>query len=172
MYHLLIDLAGGGILHQHHVLENQVQVKVQIPRQERRGAHAQDIDALRLQQQIHHPLEFLPVHLLDGGVDAVHVPLHHRADHVRPPGLLPGCPDPLHGGQTPADQLLQGLLHAGVAVIAHLGSKAHHGGLADLGHLAQPAGRHEGGLIIVFQDIVRHPLLALGKRIHAGANGM
>ena len=37
---------------------------------------------LGIQQQFHRPLKFLTVNLFDGGMDAVHVPLHHCGQNI------------------------------------------------------------------------------------------
>ena len=37
---------------------------------------------LGVQQQLHRPLKFSAVDLFDGGLDAVHIPLHHRGQNI------------------------------------------------------------------------------------------
>ena len=127
---------------------------------------------LSVQQQLHHPLELLPVDLLDGGVDAVHIPLHHGGQNVVAGHLILGRLDPLYRGQLAADDLLQCLLHGGITAVPQLGGKAYHRGFTDLGRLTQLGGGHEGRLVIVVQNIVGDPLLSLGKAVHTGAYRM
>ena len=80
--HLLIDLTGRRVLHIDHVFEQQVEIEVQITRQKRTGAHTQNVNMLGVQQQLHRPLKFSAVDLFDGGLDAVHIPLHHRSQNI------------------------------------------------------------------------------------------
>ena len=125
-----------------------------------------------MQQQFHHMLELAAIHLLDGVVDAVHIPLHHCGQNVVAGHLILRRLDPLHRGQLAPDDLLQGLLHGGIAAVAQLGGKAYHRGLADLRRLSQTGGGHERGLVIVVQDIVSDPLLSLGEAVSAGTYRM
>ena len=122
---------------------------------------------LRAEQQLDHPVKLRAVDVLDGGVDAVHVALHDTAEHVAAAHLVVRDLDALDGRQLAADQLLQRLLHAGVPVIAEVDGEAHDRRLTDVRDDAEPAGCHEGGLVIVCEDIARDALLPLGKRGHA-----
>ena len=61
------------------------------------------------------------------------------------------------------DDLLQGLLHGGVAVVAQDGGKADHRRFADRREAPQLACGHESGLVVVREDILRDPLLPLGE---------
>lgn len=85
------------------------------------------------QQPVHHLVKGGPVHAFDGGVDAVHVPLHHAGEHILLLHLIPGHLDALQGRELAPDQLLQGTLHIGIPVVPQLGGEPHHRGLADLG---------------------------------------
>ena len=146
-----------------------MQIEVEISRQKRRGPHAENKDALSLQQHIHHTVKLPSIHPLDGGMDAVHVPLHDLADHVRSIDLLLGRAYALHGGQAAPHQLLQCALHAGISIIAQLGSKPHHGGFADLRDLSQTLGRQERSLIGIIQYVISNALLRLGKSVKIGS---
>ena len=127
---------------------------------------------LLLQQQLHHPLKLAAVDLLDGGMDAVHITLHHRGQNIISGHLILRRLNPLYRRQPPADDLLQCLLHGGIAAVSQLGGEPHHRGFADLCRLAQLGGGHEGRLVIVVQNIVGDPLLSLGKAVHTGAYRM
>ncbi|CAN4020194.1 ribonuclease HI, partial [Dysosmobacter welbionis] len=60
---LLEDLPCGVGLHQRHVLGQQVQVEVQIPRHKGGGPHPQDVQVPGAQDQVHHLVELSPVRL-------------------------------------------------------------------------------------------------------------
>ena len=101
------------------------------------------------QQSVHHLVKGGPVHAFDGGVDAVHVPLHHAGEHILLLHLIPGHLDALQGRELAPDQLLQGTLHIGIPVVPQLGGEPHHRGLAHAHRYAQTARRHEGRLVVV-----------------------
>ena len=126
---------------------------------------------LCLQQLVHHLLELPPVHLLDGGTETVHIPLHDAGQQI-PLHLVVGHLNALDGGELSTDQLPQIPLHLRIALVAQLGGEAHHRGLADLHRLSQPAGGHKGRLVIVLQNVGGNALLSLGKLWHLLANGM
>ena len=127
---------------------------------------------LRPQQLVHRPAEGIPVQLLDDIVYAVHIPLHHTAQNVRAGHLIPRYLYPLDGGQLTPYQLLQGLLHLRIAVVAQLRGKAHHRGLTDGGRLAQPRGGHKRRAVIIVQYKRCDALLSLRKGIHPGPDGL
>ncbi|OPZ76863.1 MAG: Inner membrane transport permease YbhR [bacterium ADurb.Bin431] len=169
---MLEDLTGGGALHHRHVFKDQVQIKVQVARQKRRRAHPQNIDLPRPQKPLHHPVEGRAVDLLDGGVDGVHIPLHHLARDIGSRHLVAGGADALQGRKAAANDLLQRLLHTGIAVVSQLRGEANHRGFADGHRFSQFIGCHKGGDVIVFQNVGGNPLLPLGKIGHILANGM
>ena len=85
---------------------------------------------------------------------------------------VPRCLNALGGGQAAADHLLQSPLHAGIAVVAKLRGKPHHGGLTDAYQMSQFAGGHERRLVVIFQNISGNPLLPLGKAGHIAFDRM
>ena len=166
--HLLEDLAAGHILHQRNVGKNQMEIKVQITCQIRRGAHTENIDVAGVEQLVHRTVKCAAVQLIDRRMNTPHVPLHNAAQDVLMVHLLPGDLDTLDGSQTAAHQFLQRFLHLGVAFITQLGGKAHYRGLTDLRGLAQLGSRHKGGLIVIVQNILRNTALAFGKALALG----
>ena len=145
---------------------------MEVSRQEGAGAHAKDINMPGGNQLVHHPVEHLPVDLLDRNPDLLHIHLQNGGHHIGAEQPVVGGPDALNGGQLAADHLLEGLLHGGIAVVAQQGREAHHRGLADPGQLAQPAGGHKGGLVIIGEHIGGNPLLSFGKAGHVLLNRM
>ena len=147
-------------------------VKIQIARHKVGRAYAQNIQMAALHQQVDHLVELFAVRLVHHHPQLVHIRLHHRRQQILAGEHVPRLLDALRGGQAAADHLLQGPLHAGIAVIAQFRGKTDHRGFADAHQTAQLAGGHEGGLVVIFQDVVADPLLSLGEAAHIGLNDM
>ena len=103
------------------------------------------------------------IDLVERGLQIVDVRAQHRLEHVVPVHGALSRLNALDRGQAVAHDLLQRFLHAGVAAVAEVGRKAHDGRLAHAGHFAEARSRHEGRLVIVFQNKMRDSALALGK---------
>ena len=138
---------------------------MQVASQKRAGTHAQNIDMPRGQQLVHDGLKSGAVHLLNGQPDLVHIRLQDRGHHIGAEELIRRL-DALDGGQLGAHDLLQGLLHGRIPLIAQYSGKPDHCGLADPHQLPQLAGGHKRRLVIVRQDVARDLLLSLGEAGH------
>ena len=148
------------------VVEDQLEIIAQEVRQGGGGPGPQHIDPVGGEDRLYRPVEALPVGLLQGHADLLDVRLHHRGQDLLIAQPAVGYLDALHRGEPAAHHLLERLLHAGIPVVAQFCGEAHHRGLADMDRLAQPAGRHEGRLVIGVQYELSDGPLPLGEGGH------
>ena len=129
-------------------------------------AYADDVDAPGGHDGVGGLVKAVPVDVLQCQTDLLNVRLKHHVQHVLIPDAVVSHLDALYRREPVTNHLLQGFLHAGVAVIAKLRGEADHGGLAYIDPLAQTAGGHKGRLIVGLQDIIGNAFLPLGEGIH------
>ena len=162
--HLFVHLARGDLLDDRDIIQQQLEIDAEKIRQRRGRAHADDINVLRRKDHIDRLVKVVLIDLVKRGLQIVDVRAQHRLEYVVPVHGALGRLDTLDRGQAVAHDLLQRFFHAGVAAVAEIGREAHNGRLAHAGHFAEARGRHEGCLVIVFQNKLRDGALALGKR--------
>ena len=136
--------AGDGV----HVREDEVAVVAEELRQRRGRAKAEHVEVARLKDALDHRVEGGEIQLVQRGADVLNVGLQHLVQYLRVPHVA-GHFQPLRGGETVPDQLLQRLLQLGEAVVAERGGETNHGGFRNAHVLAQLRGRHERGLVIM-----------------------
>ena len=119
----------------------------------------------RGQDRLDGPCHLAAVERVARHADGVGVALQDAGDHVLIAELVACDLDALDAGELVADKLLQRLLHLRIALVAQLHREADDRRLRDLDGLAEAAGGHERGLVVVGQDVGRDLFLALGKGV-------
>ena len=109
-----------------------------------------------------------PVERFGGEADGVDVALQHAGHHVLIAEAVVRGLNALHRGEARAHHFLQGSLHARIAVEAKLDGEADDRGLGDRDGFAELAGRHEGGLVVGFENVVCDALFVLWRTYVAG----
>ena len=103
---LLKELTGGRGMHHHHIVKNQIEIEAQKAGNGGGGADTHNIDPSGGHNGVHRGGERLPVGLLHGQADFLHIRLHHHGENIVVTDTVIGHLNPLDAGELVADHLL------------------------------------------------------------------
>ena len=158
---MLIHRGGAGGVDHRHVVKNQLKIVSKKACDRGGGAHAENIDALCLADFVHGAVEISVRGFFDGAADLFDILHQHAVEHVAVADPSGGHLDALHTGELAAYHLLHCLLQLGIAVVAQLCGKAHHGALGHADRLAELGSGHKCRLVVMLLNVEGNALLTL-----------
>ena len=145
-----------------HVVKDKVEVIREELRNRRSRAQTHHIDVARADDFINHLVKRGGVNFLGRRADILHIGMQHRAQHLALVDIRRHF-KALHRRQPVAHELLKRPLQLRIALIPHRRGKANDGRFAHADLLAQLAGRHKNGLVVVLHNIFRNLAMTLAQ---------